>query len=77
MEDSIATAALMLHSQIREHANVICVSHGMTREDKKALGFVHAETVQEALEMAYSKQGRDAKVGVMKCGDIMPVLKPN
>jgi len=76
MGDKIAAAALMLHSQIIEHANVICVSHGMTKDDKKALGFVHADTVQDALNMALSTQGKGAKVGVMKCGDIMPVLKP-
>jgi len=75
--DRIAAAALMLHSQIKEHAHIICVSHGMTKKDKKALGFSHSETVQKALEMAFSKQGRCGKVGVMKCGDIMPVLKPN
>ena len=72
--DRIAAAALMLHSQIREHANVICVSHGMTKRDKEDLGFDHAETVQEALDMAFSALGRGAKVGVMKCGDIMPKI---
>lgn len=77
IENRIAAAALMLHSQIKEHANVICVSHGMTKQDKEALGFNHAETVQKALEMAFSAQGRGAKVGVMKCGDIMPVLNPH
>ncbi|RLI10708.1 nickel-dependent lactate racemase [Candidatus Bathyarchaeota archaeon] len=74
IQDHIAAAALMLHSQIREHAEVICVSHGMTKEDKKALGFVHADTVQEALELAFLARGREAKVGVMKCGDIMPII---
>lgn len=77
IEDRIAAAALMLHSQIKEHANVICVSNGMTKEDKRALGFAHAETVQEALDIAFSTLGRGSKVGVMKCGDIMPVLNPN
>jgi len=75
IEDKIAAAALMLHSQIKEHADVICVSHGLTKEDKKALGFSHAETVQDALEMAFSAQGRETKVGVMKCGEIIPIPK--
>jgi nickel-dependent lactate racemase len=74
IQDGIAAAALMLHTQIREHAKVICVSHGMTEEDKWALGFTHAETVQEALEMAFTDQERSARVGVMKCGDIMPKI---
>jgi hypothetical protein len=47
----------------------------MTEDDKKALGFVHADTVQDALNLAFTTQGLGAKVGVMKCGDIMPVLK--
>ncbi len=75
IKDKIAAAALMLHSQITEHANVICVSHGMTKDDKQALGFVHGDTVQDALNMAFSSHRKGAKVGVMKCGDIMPVLK--
>ena len=75
IQDRIAAAALMLHTQIKEHADVICVSQGMTEDDKWSLGFIHAEIVQEALEMAFSTKGRGARVGVMKCGDIMPVLK--
>ena len=74
IQDGIAAAALMLHTQIREHADVICVSHGMTEDDKWALGFAHADTVQEALEMVFKAQGRSASIGVMKCGDIMPKI---
>jgi nickel-dependent lactate racemase len=74
IQDGIAAAALMLHTQIREHADVICVSHGMTEDDKWSLGFTHAETVQEALETAFKAQGQGSRVGVMKCGDIMPKI---
>jgi len=74
IEDRIAAGALMLHSQIREHAEVICVSHGLTMEDKQSLGFTHAETIDDALQLAFSKHGGNARIGIMKCGDIMPTL---
>jgi len=74
IKDKIAAAALMLHSQIMNHAKVICVSHGLNKEDKKALGFIHAETIEEALQKAYRIQGEKCKIGIMKCGDIRPVL---
>jgi len=74
IKDKVAAAALMLHSQIKEHANIICISKGLTKEDKEALGFTHAQTLKEALEQALSQQGKRAKIGVMKCGDIVPRL---
>jgi len=73
--DRVAAAALMLHSQITEHADVICVSHGLMEEDKECLGFKHAGTVDEALKIAFSERGKGSKVGVMRSGDIMPTLK--
>lgn len=74
IRDKIAAAALMLHSQIMSHAKVICVSHGLTQEDKGALGFLHAENIEEALRKAFRIQGVKSKVGIMKSGDIKPVL---
>jgi nickel-dependent lactate racemase len=58
-----------------ERAEVICYSNGLTEEDKKALGFKHANTVEEAMEMAFKSQGKDAKVGILKCGEILPIMK--
>ncbi|NWF78175.1 MAG: nickel-dependent lactate racemase [Chloroflexi bacterium] len=75
IDDLIAGAVLLVHAQILERAEVICYSHGLTKEDKKALGFKHANTVEEAMEMAFRSQGRDAKVGVLKCGEILPMVK--
>ena len=74
IEDLIAGASLLLHTQIRERAEVLCYSDGLTEEDKKALGFKHASTVEEAMETAFESQGKDAKVGILKCGEILPVL---
>lgn len=74
IEDLIAGASLLLHAQIRERAEVLCYSDGLTEEDKKALGFKHASTFEEAMETAFESQGKDAKVGILRCGEILPVL---
>ncbi len=75
-EDLVCAATLLLHAKIMEHSReVICVSDGLSLEDKEALGFKHAGTVQEALEIALRTQGREAKVGVIDCGgDTLPTI---
>jgi nickel-dependent lactate racemase len=75
IDDLIAGAILLVHAQIMERAEVICYSNGLTEEDKKALGFKHANTVEEAMGMAFKSQGKDAKVGILKCGEILPIMK--
>lgn len=74
IEDLIAAAPILIHSQVLERAEVVCYSNGLTEGDKEALGFSHASTPQEALEVALERQGRSAKVGVIKCGEILPVV---
>ena len=74
ISDMIAGADLLLHSQILERAEVVCYSDGLTERDKEALGFTHASTVQEAIEMALESQGKKARIGVLKCGEILPVI---
>jgi nickel-dependent lactate racemase len=75
IDDLIAGGALLLHAQILEHAEVICVSDGLTTKDKEALGFKQADTLDEAMKMAFNSQGREARVGIMKCGEILPIIK--
>jgi len=72
-EDLPAAGALLMHSQMLERAKIICYSTGFTEEDKKALGFDHASTVDEAIRMAFKRHGEHAKVGVMECGEVVPV----
>jgi len=74
VEDLIAAAPILIHSQVLERAEVVCYSDGLTEGDKEALGFMHASTPQEALEMALERQGRSAKVGVLKCGEVLPIV---
>lgn len=73
IDDIIAGGGLLLHAQILERAEVICYSDGLTEGDKEALGFKHADTPQEAVEMALKSQGKNAKVGILKCGEILPL----
>ncbi|WP_455369734.1 nickel-dependent lactate racemase family protein [[Eubacterium] cellulosolvens] len=74
-DDIVAAGALLLHSQILERVNVICFSDGLRENDKEALGFSHANSPQEALEMAKEKHGKMSKVGILKCGEILPSIK--
>ena len=73
-DDLVAAGALLLHSQILEKVDVICFSDGLRESDKEALGFTHASSPQEALEMAKKKHGRISKVGILKCGEVLPSL---
>lgn len=75
IDDLVGGGALLMHAQILERAEVICYSDGLTEGDKEALGFKHASTIDEAIEMAFESHGRDAKIGVLKCGEILPVIK--
>ncbi|HXZ98406.1 MAG TPA: nickel-dependent lactate racemase [Candidatus Acidoferrum sp.] len=72
-DDPPAAGALLMHSQILERANIICYSTGLTEEDEKALGFEHASSVDEAIKMAFKKHGEHARIGVMECGEVVPV----
>jgi nickel-dependent lactate racemase len=72
-EDLPAAGALLMHSQMLERAKIICYSTGFTEEDKQALGFEHAPTVDEAIKMAFKRHGEHARVGVIECGEVVPV----
>lgn len=75
-EDLVCAATLLLHAKIMEHSReVICVSDGLNLEDKGMLGFKHAKTLSEALEIALETQGKEAKVGIIDCGgDTLPKI---
>ena len=76
IKDLVGAANLILHTLILERAQVICVSEGMTIEQKKNLGFRHAQSISHALEMAFEDQKKDAKVGVIDYGgDVLPRVK--
>jgi hypothetical protein len=55
---------------------VIAVSDGLTREMKGLMAMEHADSMEEALRMAFARHGKDATVGVVHHGgDVLPVYK--
>lgn len=74
--DLVCVAGLVLHALMLERSQVICVSDGMSINQKGNLGFKHAENIPHALEIAFEEQGKDAKVGVIDYGgDVLPRVK--
>jgi nickel-dependent lactate racemase len=76
--EKLTAAAHLVHvgRVIKERARGILVSPGISKEETERLGFIHARDPQEALEIAFSLTGRDAKVAVLqRGGEILPVIK--
>jgi nickel-dependent lactate racemase len=74
----LTAAAHLVHvgRVIKERAKSIFVSQGISKEEKERLGFIHAEDPQEALEMAFSILGRQARIAILqRGGEILPVIK--
>jgi len=72
IEDKLAVSTLIAHEEIKNRASIICYSEGLSRSDKEALGFREASSAQEALTTALERHGPNAKIGVLKCGEILP-----
>ena len=78
LEDHVCAAALALHVLIAGRVNVICLSGGMSLDEKRSLNFEHASSILRALRMAFTKQGKEAKVGIIDYGgNVLPKLKKN
>jgi nickel-dependent lactate racemase len=78
MIQKLTVAAHLVHvgRVIKERAKGILVSHGISKEETERLGFLHARTPQEALEVGFSLVGREGKVAILRRGgEILPVLK--
>lgn len=70
--DIIGASTMLLHAKLRERVEIMCYSHGMNEGDKEALGMAHVDNLEEALELVFRRHGRDASIGVMKSGDVLP-----
>ncbi len=73
----LTAAAHLVHvgRVIKERAKGIFVSQGISKEEKERLGFFHAKSPQEALEIAFSLLGRNAKVTILqRGGEILPQI---
>jgi nickel-dependent lactate racemase len=76
--EKLTVAAHLVHvgRVIKERAKGILVSPGISKGETEQLGFIHAREPQEALEIAFSLMGRNAKVAVLqRAGEILPILK--
>ena len=74
----LTAAAHLVHvgRVIKERAKGILVSTGISKEETERIGFFHAKSPQEALEIAFSLSGRDAKVAVLqRGGEILPIIE--
>ena len=75
VEDVVGAAVLADVAQVMDRTDCILVSPGVTREQTERLGFRHATTAQEALDMAFARQGNEAKVAVLRHGGhILPLV---
>ena len=76
IKDQVGMAALFIHAHHKEQASIICVSDGLTFEQKKNLDFIPAEDIEEAIKLAFQLQGENAKIGIINYGgDLLPVLQ--
>ena len=74
IKDEVGLAALLIHAHHKRRVSIICVSPGLTRQQKEKFGFIHAESVQEAINIALDMQGNKCKIGVIDYGgDLLPV----
>lgn len=78
MIKKLTAAAHLVHvgRGIKERASGIMVSKGISKEETERLGLTYASSPQEALEIAFSRMGRHARVAVLqRGGEILPVIK--
>jgi nickel-dependent lactate racemase len=74
----LTAAAHLVHvgRVIRERAKGILVSRGITKKETEKLGLLYAGEPQEALDIAMSILGQQAKVAVLqRGGEILPVIR--
>lgn len=74
----LTAAAHLVHvgRVIKERARGIMVCPGITKREKERLGLLHAGNPREALDIAFSLMGHDAKVAVLqRGGEILPIIQ--
>ena len=75
VDDLVGVAILADVCQIVDKTDCIMVSPGVTAEQARKIGFRYAKTAEDALRMAFEKQGSRARVAVLRYGGhILPVV---
>lgn len=76
VEDVVGAAILADVAQMVDRTDCIMVSPGVTRQETERLGFRYAATAQDALALAFERQGEDARVAVLRHGGhILPLVE--
>ena len=65
LANGVATALGAAWAMVREKANIITFSPGISRSDKEKLGHTHAPSLEAALSMALTRQGPDARISIL------------
>lgn len=69
VSDKVGVTNPLCHFQVIDYVkNVICLTNGLTEEECELLSFKKADTMEEALKLAFEAQGQDAKVGIIPLG---------
>jgi nickel-dependent lactate racemase len=75
VDDLVGVAILADVCQIVDKTDCLMVSPGVTREQAERIGFRYATSAQEALALAFERQGASASVAVLRYGGhILPVV---
>lgn len=76
VDDFVGFAILADTCQIIDHHDCIMVSPGVARKDAEKIGFRYADSATQALKMAFEKQGKHARVAVVRFGGhVLPVVE--
>ena len=74
LKNGVAAALAAAWAMVREKADVITYSPGIPEEDKSRLGHTHAPDIHWALDEAFRRQGKDARVAVLThAPDMLPI----
>jgi len=74
IKNGVAAALATAWAMVREKASVIMYSPGIPVEDKKLLGFAHADTIEGAIGAAFEQQGPEARLTVLThAPDMLPL----
>jgi nickel-dependent lactate racemase len=68
VDDLVGVAILHDVARIVDKTDCIMVSPGVNPDEARKIGFRHANSSQDALEMAFERQGKDARVAVIRYG---------
>ena len=72
--NGVAAALAIAWAMVREKASVITFSPGIPPADKTRLGHTHAETLPDALDEAFKRQGPAARLSVLThAPDMLPI----